>query len=93
MTEKMRAIWRFYRDFWKENQYGPSFREVADALGKNNTSSIHRTVTRMISRGYLKKMAGEGKTTHRAIAIGPVNPGEQPKKAPEKKGPEPDPWE
>ena len=63
MNKNMREIMDYIEAYWEEHRHGPSYREMADALGKSSTSSLHGTVRVLIDEGYLVSgKAGRSRT-------------------------------
>ena len=54
LSEKQRAVLRFIREFIEENEYAPSFREIARAFGLKSLSTIHKHIQSLIRKGHLE---------------------------------------
>ncbi len=54
-TKKQQVLFQYIRDFIKEHDYGPSYREVMSALGYKSVSTVAFHVNELIARGYLEK--------------------------------------
>ena len=51
--EVRRRIWEFIRDYRRENLYGPTLREIAEAVGISSASNVNYHVKPMIEQGLL----------------------------------------
>ena len=63
LTEKQRTLLVFIHDCLNERGVSPSFDEMKDALGLKSKSGIHRLITALEERGFLKRLP------HRARAL------------------------
>ena len=63
-TRQLRIL-QFIRDYFAENSYPPSVREIADHVGLASTSSAHRQLCQLERKGYLKR----NPTRARAITV------------------------
>jgi SOS-response transcriptional repressor LexA len=48
------ALHEFIKQFIAENQYPPSYREMAEAIGVNSTRTISRYLQRLKDRGLVE---------------------------------------
>ena len=53
LTPKMRAALLAIQELTDRNGFGPSYQEIADALGLSNKGAVNRLITRLCERGYL----------------------------------------
>lgn len=57
-TKKQQILLQFIDGFIKGNGYGPSYREIARALGYKSVSTVAVHVDALIAKGYLQKSDG-----------------------------------
>lgn len=57
-SKKQQELYDFVADFIGENGYGPSYREIMNALGYKSVSTVAVHVDGLIKKGYLKKLEG-----------------------------------
>lgn len=69
-TKKQQELFQFVKDFISEHDYGPSYREIMNALGYKSVSTVAVHVDALIAKGYLVRrdnsprsleVAGSGK--------------------------------
>ena len=86
LTKKQYELLVFIDDYLKKNGLSPSFDEMKDALGLRSKSGIHRLITGLEERGFIRHLP------HRARALEvlklpenirnqPVRPGRRPRLA------------
>jgi repressor LexA len=63
LTRKQRELLQYIRGYFDENGVPPSFDEMKDALGLRSKSGIHRLISALEERGFIRRLA------HRARAI------------------------
>ncbi len=63
LTKKQYELLMFINERLKETGVSPSFDEMKDALHLRSKSGIHRLITALVERGFLRRMA------HRARAL------------------------
>ena len=63
LTKKQRELLLFINDRIKETGVSPSFDEMKEALDLASKSGIHRLITALEERGFLRRLA------HRARAL------------------------
>ena len=56
LTFQQEKLLKFIIDYQKENNVTPSFDEMKDGLGLKSKSGIHRIVSALEERGYIKKL-------------------------------------
>jgi repressor LexA len=69
LTKKQRELLLFINDRIKETGVSPSFDEMKEALDLASKSGIHRLITALEERGFLRRLA------HRARALEPQRRG------------------
>ena len=64
MTGENRArdILKFIKEFKTGHGYSPSVREIRDGVGISSTSMTHRWLRAMAARGWVRWVAGKGRT-------------------------------
>lgn len=74
LTSRQVDCLRFISAQVRETGLSPAFSEIKDALGLKSTSGVHRMVTALEERGYVRRLP------HRARAIEIIRPlpGEEP---------------
>lgn len=55
LTNRQRRIVRFVMEFFGGNGYGPSYREIAEAVGLSTTSSVSYQVEQLVKKGLLHR--------------------------------------
>lgn len=68
LTPKQLQLLRFIHDYVQECGSSPSFEEMRRAVGLRSKSGVHRLVTGLVERGYIRRLR------HRARAIELVKP-------------------
>ena len=63
LTFQQEKLLKFIIDYQKQNNVTPSFDEMKDCLDLKSKSGIHRIVSALEERGYIKKL------NNRALAI------------------------
>src|SRR6202012_3900481 len=63
LTRKQYELLRFINERLKERGVPPSFDEMKDALDLRSKSGIHRLITALVERGFIRRLP------HRARAI------------------------
>tara|TARA_R100001377_G_C3194989_1_gene112354 strand:- start:3579 stop:3776 length:198 start_codon:yes stop_codon:yes gene_type:complete len=61
MTEKQKNVLDFIKKWLKEFGYGPSQKEVAEAIGVNQ-STARTHINQLIERGFLKRQLGKSRS-------------------------------
>lgn len=54
-SKKQREVLEYIAGFIKDNGFGPSYREVMNALNYKSVSTVAAHVDELITRGYLRK--------------------------------------
>jgi repressor LexA len=62
LTAKQERFVKFIEQFWKENRYSPSVREIASGLGLASTSGVKTMLDRLAGKGVLTKGEGTART-------------------------------
>ena len=56
LTQQQHQLLKFITHFIEENQYSPSYTEMLRHLGLNSKSGVHRLVSCLEERGFVKRM-------------------------------------
>ena len=65
LTSKQRELLIFLTKYLEDNEVSPSFDEMREAVGLASKSGIHRLVSALEERGYIRRLANRA----RAIEI------------------------
>lgn len=68
LTRKQRELLDYIGAFVATEGAAPSFEEMKDALGLKSKSGVHRLVSALEERGFIRRLP------NRARAIEPINP-------------------
>ena len=69
MTKRQRDAFKFIQDFWRENQYAPSYSEIADGLGVQR-SRAYCLVSQLQERGFVSTMRGKARSIYLKERVG-----------------------
>ncbi len=53
MSERQQKILEYIKSYTEENQYPPTIREIATAVGLKSSSTVHGHLDRMRENGYI----------------------------------------
>ena len=67
LTKRQREALDFISRFLAENEYSPSFEEIAEGLGLASIATVHKHLTSLEAKGYLKR----GFNQSRALELTP----------------------
>ena len=56
LTKKQKELFVYLRDYISSNDISPSFEEMKNALNLKSKSGIHRLITSLEQRGYIKRL-------------------------------------
>jgi len=56
LTKKQKELFVFLRDYISSNDISPSFEEMKNAVNLKSKSGIHRLITSLEQRGYIKRL-------------------------------------
>jgi repressor LexA len=62
LTERQRMIVEVIEDSVRRHGYGPTMREIGDAVGLASTSSVSHQLSRLAEKGYLSRGTGRPRT-------------------------------
>jgi repressor LexA len=66
LTRRQKEVLDFIVDFLRRNEYSPSFEEIADGLGLASIATVHKHLTALESKEYLKRSFNQS----RALELG-----------------------
>ena len=67
LTKKQKELFEYLKDYISSNQISPSFEEMKEAVNLKSKSGIHRLITSLEQRGFIKRLK------HRARAMEIIN--------------------
>lgn len=67
LTPRQKQVLDFIAGFIAENEYAPSFEELAEGLGLASIATVHKHLTALESKGYLKRSFNQS----RALEVTP----------------------
>ncbi len=67
LTRRQKEVLDFIADFIAHNGYSPSFEEIAEGVGLASIATVHKHLTGLESKGYLKRSFNQS----RALDLGP----------------------
>lgn len=56
LTKRQRDLLTYIRSYVGQHGFSPSFEEMKEALGLASKSGVHRLVSALVERGYVKSM-------------------------------------
>lgn len=57
LTKKQKEIFNFIKSFIEKYNYAPSYREIAEGLGKKSPATVWQHVEMLQKKGYLRKIS------------------------------------
>ncbi|MEX2303477.1 MAG: transcriptional repressor LexA [Bryobacterales bacterium] len=67
LTRRQKEVLDFIVVFLKEHEFSPSFEEIADGMGLASIATVHKHLTALETKGYLKRSFNQS----RALELGP----------------------
>jgi repressor LexA len=67
LTRRQKEVLDFIVGFLKRHEYSPSFEEIADGMGLASIATVHKHLTALETKGYLKRSFNQS----RALELGP----------------------
>ena len=65
LTVRQQAIYDYIKKYIKENGYGPTIREIGNAVGLSSTASVHSLICSLKEKGYIEYgRTGSSRTLH-----------------------------
>ena len=78
LTAKQNELWRFISEYTHENRgTSPSFDEMKAHLGLRSKSGVHRLVTSLVDRGFIRRYRARARSIEvirKPEGIGPTCP-------------------
>ena len=62
MSERQKNILKYIKSYTAENQYPPTLREIATAVGLKSQSTVHGHLERLKVKGYVNFIASRPRT-------------------------------
>jgi|DEB0MinimDraft_3_1074331.scaffolds.fasta_scaffold03211_3 repressor LexA len=62
MTPAQKKALTFIKDFWEDNGYAPSYRDIMAGLSLKSVSQAAAVVDRLVERGYITKMPNRARS-------------------------------
>ena len=54
LTLAQHRVYRFIKDYWKDNQYAPTTAEIAEGIGIKSRGVVHRYLKALADKGHLR---------------------------------------
>ena len=67
LTKRQKEVLDFIVEFLKNQEYSPSFEEIAEGMGLASIATVHKHLTALEAKGYLKRSFNQS----RALELGP----------------------
>ena len=67
LTKRQHEVLEFISQFLSDNEYSPSFEEIAHGLGLASIATVHKHLTALETKGYLKRSFNQS----RALELAP----------------------
>lgn len=61
LTEKQKEVLLFIDKFTRKNGYSPSYDEILEPMGLESKSGIHRIVSALEERGFIRRLANKAR--------------------------------
>ena len=78
LTVRQNEMWRYIATYTHENKgVSPSLDEMKDALGMSSKAGVHRLVTSLVEKGFLRRMRARARSIEvirQPDRIGPTCP-------------------
>ena len=55
LTKRQRQVYDFIAEFIQANGYSPSFEEIGEALGLSSLATVHKHITNLEEKGFLRR--------------------------------------
>ena len=62
LTRRQKEVLDFLADFIDKNRYSPSYEEIADGLSLNSLATIHKHISSLESKGYLRRAFNQSRS-------------------------------
>jgi repressor LexA len=62
LTRRQKEVLDFLSDFIERNRYSPSYEEIAEGLSLNSLATIHKHISALESKGYLRRAFNQSRS-------------------------------
>lgn len=62
LTRRQKEVLDFLSDFIEKKRYSPSYEEIADGLSLNSLATIHKHISSLESKGYLRRAFNQSRS-------------------------------
>jgi len=62
LTKRQKEVLEFLADFIDRNRYSPSYEEIANGLSLNSLATIHKHISSLESKGYLRRAFNQSRS-------------------------------
>ncbi|MFN0103595.1 MAG: transcriptional repressor LexA [Bryobacteraceae bacterium] len=62
LTRRQKEVLEFLADFIEKNRFSPSYEEIADGLSLNSLATIHKHISSLESKGYLRRSFNQSRS-------------------------------
>jgi repressor LexA len=62
LTRRQKEVLEFLAEFIEKNRYSPSYEEIADGLSLNSLATIHKHISSLESKGYLRRAFNQSRS-------------------------------
>ena len=74
LTKKQKELFVYLRDYISSNKISPSFEEMKNAVNLKSKSGIHRLITSLEQRGYIKRLKHKARAMEITKELPNINP-------------------
>ena len=74
LTKKQKELFVYLRDYISSNEISPSFEEMKNAVNLKSKSGIHRLITSLEQRGYIKRLKHKARAMEITKELPNINP-------------------
>lgn len=75
LTARQSDTLAFISSFQAEKGFGPSYREIAEALGMASKSNVHRIIIGLEERGAIRRLSDRARSVEVIKVLGPIAEG------------------
>ena len=62
LTKSEERVYTYLNEYWEQNGYSPSVRDICSALDFASTSTVHLYLSRLEAKGYIEKEEGKSRS-------------------------------
>lgn len=62
LTRRQKEVLEFLAEFIEKNRYSPSYEEIAEGLSLNSLATIHKHISSLESKGYLRRAFNQSRS-------------------------------